>query len=123
MRIKHLIFAVTLAAAPSVTFAHDVAKGAHGGQVVDDKGHHVELTTEGNDLVVYLTDEKDQPIDSSRVSGRIMIAGRNAPAALVPGVPNVLAGKLDVPLVTGSKIVVKAKLADGHDIQARFVIK
>ena len=38
LRIKHLIFAVTLAAAPSVTFAHEVAKGAHGGQVVDDKG-------------------------------------------------------------------------------------
>ena len=123
MRIKHLIFALTLATAPSVSFAHDVAKGAHGGQVVDDKGHHVELTTEGNDIVVYLTDGKDEPIDSTGVSGRIIVAGGKAPTSLVPGVPNVLNGKLNVPLPPGSKIVVKAQLADGHDIQARFVIK
>ena len=125
MRYKHLIVALSLVAAPSIAFAHDVAKGANGGQVVDDKGHHVEFTTKGNDVVLYLSDEKNQPIASKGATGRVTVqmAGKQATATLVPSEPNVLTVKLDVPPASGTKIVVSAKLSDGHDIQARFVAK
>ena len=126
MRFKHLIVALSLVAAvPSLAFAHDVAKGANGGQVVDDKGHHVEFTTKGNDVVLYLSDEKNQPIASKGATGRVTVqmAGKQATATLVPSEPNVLTVKLDVPPASGTKIVVSAKLSDGHDIQARFVAK
>ena len=126
MRFKHLIVALSLVAAvPSLAFAHDVAKGVNGGQVVEDKGHHVEFTTKGNEVVLYLTDESDQPIASKGASGRVTIqtAGKQATAALVPSEPNVLTVKLDVPPAPGTKIVILAKLSDGHDIQARFVTK
>ena len=127
MRFKHLIVALSIVCtAPSLAFAHDVAKGANGGQVVDDMGHHIEFTTKGNDVALYLTDEKDQPIASKGASGRVTVqtAGKQATTvALVPREPNVLTVKLDVPPAAGTKIVVLAKLSDGHDIQARFVAK
>ena len=125
MRFKHLILALSLAAAPSLASAHDVAKGVNGGQVIDAQGQHVEFTTKGNDIVMYLTDEKDQPIASKGASGRLTIqnAGKLATLALVASEPNALSVRLDDPLASGAKIVILAKLSDGHEIQARFVAK
>ena len=125
MRLKHLIITAAVAAIPSLAFAHDVAKGSHGGQVVDDRGHHVEFVATGNEVLLYLTDEKDVPIASKGASGRIILqnAGQTTTTALAPAEPNILTAKLDKAFPTGSKLVVSAKLSDGHDIAARFVVK
>ncbi len=75
---------------------------------------------------MYLTDDdKDQPIASKGASGRVTVqsAGKQATSTLVPSEPNALTVKLDGPPATGAKIVVLAKLSEGHDIKARFVIK
>jgi hypothetical protein len=42
---------------------------------------------------------------------------------LAPAAPNLLSARLEAPLATGARVVVSAKLGDGHDIQARFVAK
>lgn len=125
MRLKNLIIIAAVAASPSLAFAHEVVKGSHGGQVVDDKGHHVEFMVNGTEVLLYLTDEEDKPIASKGASGRVIVqnAGKQTTMALAPADPNILTAKLDKALPTGSKLVVSAKLSDGHNIEARFVAK
>ena len=125
MRITEMMVALALVASPNVAWSHNVAKGPNGGQIVDDKGHHVEFTTKGSEVVLYLSDDKDKPIGSMGASGRVVIqaAGKQASVALVPADPNMLTAKLEGPLAAGAKLVVSAKLPDGHDLQARFVVK
>lgn len=125
MRLKHLILAVALAAAPGLGLAHEVVKGPNGGQVIDDKGHHVEFTVKGNEVVLYLTDDKDKPIASKGATGRVVIqdGSKQLTVAVAATEPNLLSAKLEAPLGAGAKVVVSAKLGDGHNLQARFVAK
>jgi hypothetical protein len=105
--------------------AHDLKEGVNGGQVVETKGHHFEFTTKDGTITLYLTDEKDQPIASKGASGRVIIQsnGTSATVDLAPAEPNLLTAKASAPLTADAKVVVSAKLADGHDVQARFVAK
>ncbi|RTL64229.1 MAG: hypothetical protein EKK41_21720 [Hyphomicrobiales bacterium] len=105
--------------------AHDTSAGPNGGQVIEVKGHHVELTTTGKDLTLHLTDEAHAAIASQGASGRAVIleGSKQATAALTPAAPNKLVAHLDAPLAAGARVVVTAKLADGHEIVVRFVIK
>ena len=124
MRLKHFILAAALATTPGLASAHEGA-GPNGGQIVEVQGHHVEFTTKDKEIVLFLTDEKSKPIASNGASGRVIIqdGGKQVTADLAAVEPNVLSAKLDAPLAAGAKVVVSAKLADGHDIQARFVAK
>jgi hypothetical protein len=125
MRITQIAFALALIAAPAASLAHEVAIGPNGGQVVDDKGHHVELTVKGQEIVLYLSDKDDKPIPSKGATGKAVIqdAGKTAAVDLVPAEPNLLSAKLGGNLGKGAKVVVSAKLSDGHSVQARFVVK
>jgi hypothetical protein len=125
MRLPHLIMAAILVAAPVAAAAHDIAVGPNGGQVIDDKGHHLEFTVKGQEIVLYLSDEQSKPIASKGASGRIVVQsdGAQATAALMPADPNLLTARLQAPPAKGAKVVVSAKLGDGHDVQARFVVR
>jgi hypothetical protein len=125
MRLKHLILAVALVAAPGLGLAHEDVKGPNGGQVIDDKGHHVEFTVKGNEVVLHLTDDKDKPIASKGATGRVVIldGSKQLTVALMAAEPNLLFAKLEAALGAGAKVVVSAKLSDGHNLQARFVAK
>ncbi|KAB2943595.1 MAG: hypothetical protein K8F92_08460 [Hyphomicrobium sp.] len=125
MRVKHLILAAVLFAGPGNSFAHEEANGPNGGQIADVQGHHVEFTVKDKEIVLFLTDEDSKPIASKGASGRVIIqaGGRQVTVALAPTDPNVMTAKLDAPLAARAKVVVSAKLGDGHDIQARFVAK
>lgn len=117
-----LTFGVFLSAAAS---AHDMAKGANGGQVVEDAGHHVEFTTKDGQVVLFLTDGADKPLTSVKATGRAIIqdGGKQTTLDLVAAEPNMMMGQLGSPLSTGAKLVVSIKLGDGHDVKARFVAK
>jgi Spy/CpxP family protein refolding chaperone len=119
-----LILTLSLAAQQAAS-AHDTSAGPNGGQVVEVKGHHVELTATGTDLTLHLSDETHAAIASQGASGRAVIldGSRQATAALTPAAPNRLVAHLEAPLAAGARVVVTAKLADGHEIVARFVIK
>jgi hypothetical protein len=125
MKLKTLITVAVLIGTAIPVSAHDMEKGANGGQVAEAKGHHVEFTTKDGAITLYLTDEKDQPIASKGASGRVIIQSNGASATvdLAPAEPNLLTAMASAPLSAGAKVVVSAKLADGHDVQARFVAK
>lgn len=105
--------------------AHDLVSGPHGGQVVDVKGHHVEFVAKGTAITLYLTDDKDGPIPSTGAQAKAVIldGGTSSNITLVPAEPNQLTGTVSAPLSAGAKVVVAGKLADGHEILARFVAK
>ena len=125
MRIKHIILAVALVTAPSFASAHDQAKGINGGQVVDDAGHHVEFTSKGGEIALFLTDEADKPISAAKATGRVIIqdGAKQSSADLTVMEPNMLMAKLAAPLSPGAKLAITIKLGDGHDVKARFVAK
>ncbi len=125
MKATALIAATAVFFSVSAATAHDMAKGANGGQVADSKGHHVEFITKDGAITLYLTDEKDQPIASAGATGRVIIqdGSANATVDLTPAAPNLLTAKAAAALNPGAKLVVSAKLSDGHDIQARFINK
>lgn len=119
-----LLVSVSLAFA-SVAYAHDAENGPNGGQMVESKGHHLELTSKGDQLTIYLSDQAHAPLSSKGASGRAVIldGSKQSTVPLAPAEPNVLSAKLDAPLAAGARVVVSAKLADGHDVLARFVLK
>lgn len=125
MRLKLIILAVTIFASPGAAFAHDEPNGPNGGQITEVQGHHVEFTTKDQEIVLFLTNGSGKAIESKGASGRIIIqyGSKQITADLMPIDPNLLSAKLESPLVAGAKVVVSAKLGDGHGIQARFVAK
>ena len=125
MRFNTLVLAAVLVVSPYVAFAHEEANGPNGGQVTVVQGHHVEFTTKDKEIVLFLTDGAGKLIESKGASGRVVIqdGAKQLTADLTPTDPNLLSAKLDAPLATGAKVVVSAKLGDGHALQARFVAK
>jgi hypothetical protein len=122
--MRRLILAIALAGFATAATAHELAKGPNGGPVVDSAGHHVELTTKGTELVLFLTDEADKPLASAGTrNARAIVqdSGKIATVALQPAEPNRLVGTLSQPLSKGARVVVSATMADGHAVQVRFV--
>ena len=125
MRLKSILVALSLFALPMTVNAHNVVKGPNGGQVIDDAGHHVEFTTTGNEIILFLSDTADAPLSSANAMGRVIIqdGGKQAALDLAAAEPNILSAKLAAPLSPGAKLAVTIKLSDGHDVKARFVAR
>jgi cytoskeletal protein RodZ len=122
--MRRLILAIALAGFATAATAHELAKGPNGGPVVARAVHHVELTTKGTELVLFLTDEADKPLASAGTrNARAIVqdSGKIATVALQPAEPNRLVGTLSQPLSKGARVVVSATMADGHAVQVRFV--
>ena len=111
--------------APPIVAAHDMEKGPNGGQVIESKGHHVELAVSGRDIKVWLSDAAHAPIASKGASGRavILASGRQSTLELAPAEPNLLTATTDAPLGAGARIVISTKLGSGQELQGRFVLK
>lgn len=116
---------VTLTIAPlAAAFAHEMAKGPHGGAVVDAVGHHVEFVPTATELTFYLSGEKDDAISSTgaKMKAITQAAGSTAQLELAAVEPNMLIVKIGAPLASGAKVVLSGTLSDGHSLQARFVV-
>ncbi|MDX2205415.1 MAG: hypothetical protein NW223_21885 [Hyphomicrobiaceae bacterium] len=126
-RIAVAAFALLVAIAASAlrASAHDAEAGPHGGQMIEVKGHHLEMTAKGNELIFYLFDAAHAAIASRGASGRVVIldGSRQSSAPLAALDPDRLVARLEAPLAPGARVVVTAKLAGGHDIVARFVVR
>lgn len=98
------------------------AAGPNGGTMVTVEGHGVEMVANGTELALFLTDEGGAPA-AARAGARAVVqeGGRTTTVPLTPGAPNRLVGVLPAPLGQGARVVVSATLADGHQVQARFV--
>ena len=129
MRIQKLLLAVGLTAYPILAFAHGSEGhseiGLNGGQVADAGGHHVELVVKDRSVAFYITGDTDKPETTKAAVASVvyLVNGVAKTVALVAEEPNVLAAKFDAPISAGTKLVIAGKLADGHDLQARFVSK
>jgi hypothetical protein len=115
------IAVLTLLAGPA--FAHEEAKGPNGGPVVSVSGKHLELTTAGGEMTVYVSDESHSPIATAGGSGTAVIQdqGNTRSVALASGGANRLIGQAEAPIGKGARVVVSTKLPDGKSLQARFV--
>lgn len=123
-RCMLLALSLSLAGASSA-LSHDVEKGPNGGQVVDVKGHHVELTVSESAIKLYLSDQAHAPIASQGATGRavILAGGKQSTVELKPADPNLMTGTAETSLSAGARLVISTKLRDGHELQARFVLK
>ena len=101
------------------------APGPNGGLVVVADGHPVELLVQGLDLTVFLSEEEGRPAPSRGASGRVVVqsGGQTATVALAPAEPNRLVGRLAAPVAAGARMVFSGAMADGHRVQARFVLE
>lgn len=111
-------------ALPLAATGHEATKGPNGGALVDVEGHHVEFVSAPGDVTFYLTGDKDTPISSAGSKAKAIVQdnGKTAQVDLSAAEPNKLVGKLGAPLSSGAKVVVTGVLADGHSLQARFVV-
>src|ERR1700716_3104070 len=85
MNLKTL-FAVSTLVAALPAFAHDIAKGPHGGRVVEAGDYHVELVAKGTLVEVFLTEARDKSVAPAgfKVVAILMIGGKSARVALGP---------------------------------------
>lgn len=124
IRMATALLTTALALTPLSTFAHDVEKGPNGGPIVTVADKHLELTTAGPAIVVFLTDAKHEPIAATGATGRAVVqsGGKTTTVALAAGEGNRLTGTSEAPLAKGARVVVSASLASGGTLQARFVV-
>ena len=111
-----------LVLAPSLALAQR-APGPNGGIVVVADGHPIELRVAGLEVTVFLNGEDGRPSSSRGASGRVVVqsGGQTATVPLAPAEPNRLVGRLAGP-VAAARLVFTGAMADGHRVQARFVL-
>lgn len=123
--MKQLTLATAaLAAFVSAALAQEATRGPNGGPVVETHDVFVEMTVEENTLVLHFAGENGKPMSSdgtTKARAIVQDAGKTTTITLETQEPNRLVGTLPGPLGAGARVVVSATLADGHDIQARFV--
>ena len=105
--------------------AHEGELGPNGGQIVEDASHHVEFLSKADQIVLFISDAADAAHPTTGATGRVIVqdGAAQATADLSTTEPNQMVAKLAKPLSPGAKLVVSLKLADGHDVKARFVAK
>ena len=124
--LKYLLLALSLAfAGPAL--AHSDSKftqGPNGGHIVDagDGKQHWELVATGGDLILYVFDKDEKPVDSAGGSAeaQVLIAGKNYTIALVPAGGNTLKGTGQFNAVKGMRVIVKSIKIAGESFQARL---
>jgi hypothetical protein len=121
MNLKILLTAGALMVAPSA-FAHDVAKGPHGGPIAEAGDYHVELVARENFVEVFLTDASDKPVSPVGFKGVaiLVISGKSSRVALEPTADARLSGKAAGTLPAGLKGVVQITAPGGKTAQAKF---
>lgn len=119
-----ILSSLILLTASMPVHAHEEAKGPRGGKVVDAAGHHVEFVPSQTELTFFLSDEAGKPLASAGSSGKALVqeAGKASQLDLAPAEPDKLTAKLPAPLASGTKIAVTATMADGHTMQALFIV-
>ena len=121
--IRHILVAVVLLAIPASSFAHGQPPAAqHGGQVVESSAEQwLELAIKADQLMVYVSNDANKPMDSASFSGKatVLAGGKSEVVALVPSGANSLTGRLAAPLAVKATVVV-ALVIGGKSSQARF---
>src|SRR5262245_27340208 len=89
-----IVGCATIFIASVPTLAHDVAKGPHGGRVVEAGSYHLELVAANDAIDVFLTDASDKPVVPAGFKGIaiLVIGGKSTRIVLEPSTDNRLTG-------------------------------
>ena len=123
MKFSTLLVAAALFAAPAAAFAHGPSVGPHGGPVTDAGAYHTELVLTGNDVVLYVTDGSDKPVDvtGAKAEATILANKQTQKVPLEPAGANALKGQAALGESHDSVKVVTALTMPGQKpVQARF---
>jgi len=106
----------------TAAFAHEVAKGPHGGPVAEAGDFHVELVARDNLLEVFLTDASDKPVAPTGFKGVaiVVISGKSTRVTLEPTDNARLSGKAAAAIPHALKGVVQITAPGGKTAQAKF---
>jgi len=120
------IVALGLALTPIAGHAadkHDHAKrGANGGELVDAGTYHLELVVKGQELSLYVLDDKNGKVavKEGKATATVMSGSSKATITLTPAGDNLLKGAGKFEPKEDMKVVVSLTLAGKAAQQARF---
>jgi hypothetical protein len=114
------VFLVVLALSPSAAYSHEPA--AHGGLIAEAGTHHLELVVGEGELVVYVTDAENAPVETNGAQGTAVVLSNRQQTSvnLAPGGQNTLRGTGPFERSSGMRIVVTVSLPGTPALQARF---
>jgi hypothetical protein len=117
------LFLAALLIAPAAAFADGPKIGPNGGPRTDAGPYHTELVLQGNDVVLYVTDSADKPVDvtGARAEATVLANKQTQKIALEPAGANTLKGQANLGGAHDSVKVVTALTMPGQKpVQARF---
>jgi len=123
VKLSTLLLAATLAAIPAAAFADGPKIGPNGGARTDAGPYHAELVLKGDDVVLYVTDAADKPVDvtGAKAEATILANRQTQKVALAPAGANALKGQANLGGAHDSVKVVTALTMPGQKpVQARF---
>ena len=123
MKFSTLLLAAALLAAPAAAVADGPKIGPNGGARTDAGPYHAELVLKGNDVVLYVTDAADKPVDvtGAKAEATILANRQTQKVALEPAGANALKGQANLGGAHDSVKVVTALTMPGQKpVQARF---
>ena len=121
MNLKALTL-VSILAAASPSFAHEVQKGPNGGRVADAGTYHVELVAKDNTVDIFLTDSEDKAVSPSGFKGTaiLVVNGKAQRIVLEAASEAKLTGKASVALPAQPKGAIQLTAPDGKTASAKF---
>ncbi|HYD68555.1 hypothetical protein [Azospirillum sp.] len=123
MKFSTLLLAAALLAVPAAAVADGPKIGPNGGARTDAGPYHAELVLKGNDVVLYVTDAADKPVDvtGAKAEATILANRQTQKVALEPAGANALKGQANLGGAHDSVKVVTALTMPGQKpVQARF---
>jgi len=123
VKFSTLLLAAALLAVPAAAVADGPKIGPNGGARTDAGPYHAELVLKGNDVVLYVTDAADKPVDvtGAKAEATILANRQTQKVALEPAGANALKGQANLGGAHDSVKVVTALTMPGQKpVQARF---
>jgi hypothetical protein len=125
VKFSRIILAAALFAAPVTAFADGPKIGPNGGARTDAGPYHAELVLKGNDVVLYVTDGSDRPVDvtGAKAEATILANKQTQKVTLAPAGGNALRGQANLGEVHDSvKVVTALTMPEQKPVQARFEV-
>lgn len=123
MTLTRFAIAAALFALPVAAYADGPKIGPNGGARTDAGPYHAELVLKGNDVVLYVTDGADKPVDTAgaKAEATILANKQTQKVALEPAGANSLKGQANLGGAhDGVKVVTALTMPGQKPVQARF---
>jgi hypothetical protein len=116
----------TLFTVPVTAFADGPKIGPNGGARTDVGPYYAELVLKGNDVVLYVTDGADKPVDvtGAKAEATILANKQTQKVTLMPAGGNTLKGQANLDGAHDSvKVVTALTMPEQKPVQARFEMR